>query len=222
MALSCELASCQSRPGRAGLLQLNCTVSDLECHKGEAVDHHLAGNPDHDVDLMLARFTHKTIVDHVDPPRGKYGQQSFRDFLYDIVHGHIPVTELRPMRICLHNGEWWSFDNHRLYAIKLLNHLRGILGSQHPCAKQAIAFPFEIVSEHHRAARKRMFRSSSRKRDGHILPAIRETGRFGSFYALGHFLALPGSQVLHLHDGCWVPKACDEKHYILDGVGQQT
>mmetsp|Transcript_60335 Transcript_60335/g.168569 ORF Transcript_60335/g.168569 Transcript_60335/m.168569 type:complete len:283 (+) Transcript_60335:71-919(+) len=170
------------------------------------------------LDLTVARFTHKRIVDHVDPPRGKYGQQPFRDLLYDLVNGYVAVTELRPMKVRFHDGEWWAFDNHRLYAYKLLHHLKRRFGTEHPAARQADTFPYEILPENHRAPRQRMFQRSSRT----ILPSIRESGRFGSFCSLGHFLLLPGSQVLHLQNKSWVPKAYDVGYYALEGAGRQT
>jgi hypothetical protein len=62
-------------------------------------------------------FTQKSITNYVDPPPSKSGTQSFRDLIVAVCSN--PASVPRP-RLVLYQNRWWSLDNHRLWALKLL------------------------------------------------------------------------------------------------------
>lgn len=65
--------------------------------------------------VMQISYTQSSLTPYVDPPKGKTGNQSFGDFVDDVVLG---CCVPKPMRLVWFDHYWWSVDNHRLAAYK--------------------------------------------------------------------------------------------------------
>lgn len=84
----------------------------------EVVDKATSTMPDGEPQVLTVRFTHSLLAPTVDPPKGQTGPQPFVQFLEDVIECDVRFP---PIRVCYYGDAWWSLDNHRLYALKLLH-----------------------------------------------------------------------------------------------------
>ncbi|RUS20773.1 hypothetical protein BC937DRAFT_94421 [Endogone sp. FLAS-F59071] len=64
----------------------------------------------------------------LDPSQVRYTQENIfdkftnnipiKDTLHDILHGFLDADDLPPIRVWLHEGEWYSLDNRRLWVLR--------------------------------------------------------------------------------------------------------
>lgn len=92
--------------------------SRVHLSRAEVVDKATSTMPDGEPHVLTVRFTHSSLAPMVDPPKGQIGPQPFVKFLEDVIGGDVRFP---PIRVCYYGEAWWSLDNHRLYALKLLH-----------------------------------------------------------------------------------------------------
>eukprot|EP01118_Nematostelium_gracile_P001248 TRINITY_DN1130_c0_g1_i2.p1 TRINITY_DN1130_c0_g1~~TRINITY_DN1130_c0_g1_i2.p1 ORF type:complete len:193 (+),score=54.77 TRINITY_DN1130_c0_g1_i2:41-619(+) len=64
---------------------------------------------------LRVRYTQDSITNWVTPPREKEGKQPFVNLLKDVLN-----EDCQPkIRIVYDDNQYWSIDNHRLYALQL-------------------------------------------------------------------------------------------------------
>eukprot|EP00929_Paragymnodinium_shiwhaense_P081407 TRINITY_DN42584_c0_g1_i1.p1 TRINITY_DN42584_c0_g1~~TRINITY_DN42584_c0_g1_i1.p1 ORF type:complete len:305 (-),score=23.26 TRINITY_DN42584_c0_g1_i1:325-1239(-) len=109
-----------ARPGHAGTAHVQAALTPLGLLEQVRGEETVAEGV-----LKMACFTQLTIKDHMDMPKHQAGPQSFRKLLVELLQGKVDAARLPPIRLVydVSTKKYWSLDDHRLYAFKLLDHL---------------------------------------------------------------------------------------------------